>query len=128
MKKLLIISAFAILSIFKVSAQTIIPAKNASKYIGKKVTTCETVFSTEVKNGTIILYLGGNHLHQLLTVVIKSSDRNNFKGKPELDFTGKDVCVKGKVTGDKGAPVIFISSSKQICDVLMDTPIMSSLN
>jgi hypothetical protein len=129
MKKLLIISAL-ILSVFKVSAQTIIPAKNASKYLGKNVTICETVFSTEVKNESIILYLGGNYPNQLLAVVIKSSDRKNFKGKPDIDFKGKDVCVTGKVTGDTGKPVIFISSSKQIHFVLVDTPVKSksSLN
>jgi len=60
MRKLLFICAIAVLPVFKVSAQTIIPVKDAAKYAGKKITTCDKVFSTKIDKGNIILYLGGD--------------------------------------------------------------------
>ena len=123
MRNLFIISAILILSVFRVSAQTIIPVKDAANYAGKKITTCDKVFSIKVDKGNIILCLGGDSPDQFLTAVIKSSDRKNFRGKPELDFKGKDVCVTGKVTRENGKPQIILSSSKQIHAIMMDNPI-----
>lgn len=123
MKKLFIISAIIILSGFTVSAQNIVPAEDAAKHIGKKVIVCDEVYNTKLENRTTFLYLGGDYPHQLLTIMIKSTDISKFKGYPEVDYRGKDICVTGVVVNYKGKPKIVVSSPKQIKIVMVDSPV-----
>ena len=124
MKKSLITTAILAMLGLASSAQQLVPAKDAVKYKGQKVTISDKVFSTAKKNETIILYLGGDSPKQLLTVVIKSSDRSKFKGNPEADFTGKSIYVTGVVVDDKGSAEIFVSSPKQLKLVMIDSPVV----
>jgi hypothetical protein len=122
MKHLIIISAILISS-FTPSSQKLVAAKDAAKYIGKKVTICDKVYSTKPEGRVTCLYLGGDYPNQLLAVMIKDGAGSKFKGKPEIDFRGKDVCVTGVVVNDKGKPEIAVSSPKQIKIVMVDSPV-----
>lgn len=128
MKHLLIIPALIIITAFKVSAQGIVPAKNAAKHIGQKVTICDRVYSVVSNSNETILYLGGDQPNQLLTVIIKSSTRAKFKGDPEKDFKGKDICVTGFIVKDKGKPGIVINEPRQIKPLFLDSPVGKKLN
>lgn len=116
MKKIIlfvsIVAAFAV----KASAQTTIAAKDAAKHINEKVTVCDKIWSTKLLDGSNMTFLdmGGYHPNQLLTIVIKGEDRGKFKGKPEVDYKGREVCVTGTVIDFKGKPEIVVTDPSQI--------------
>jgi hypothetical protein len=123
MKNIILI---AIVSLFacKASAQTIIPTKDAAKHIGETVMICDKVFSTKLitPSNMTFLDLGGVHPDQLLTVLIKGEDRSKFKGEPEVDFKGRNICVTGVIVDYKGKPEIIVSDPKQIKFNLENAP------
>ena len=127
MKNLFIISALVLVSVFKVSAQDIIPAKYAAKHVGQKVTICDKVFNTANGSEAISLYLGGDFPDQLLTIIIKTSDLPKFKGHPANDLKGKEICITGIVTINKGKAEIVVSSPKQIKPFMVDSPVGKQL-
>jgi hypothetical protein len=122
MKKLLTLTVFAAFFVYKTSAQTTIAVKNAAKHIGKTVTICDKVFSSAMLKPSNItqLDIGGYNPNQPLTIMIPAADRAKFKGKPEIDYRGKDVIVTGKLISYNGKPGIVITSPKQLRIVLID--------
>ncbi len=97
MKYIFIIGAIILLSVCQASAQNIIPAKSAAKYYGHKIKVCDKVYgSSHTADGTL-LYLGEDYPRQLLTLIIKTTDLSKFKGRPDIDFKGKDICITGVV-------------------------------
>src|ERR1700760_1577456 len=120
MKNLFIISAFILVSIFKVSAQDIVPAKSAAKHKGEKVTICDKVFNTANDPEATSLYLGADLPEQLLTIIIKKGDLAKFKGHPANDLKGKEICVTGVVIINKGKAEIIVSNPKQIKPFMVD--------
>jgi hypothetical protein len=116
MKKILLISAFALLFAFKASAQKVIATKDATSHINEKVSICDKVFSTKLISGSNMTFLdlGGFHPNQLITVVIKGEDRGKFRNAPEDYYKGKNVCITGTVIDYKGKPEIVVSDSTQI--------------
>lgn len=123
MKNLYLIPAIILLCFLKVSAQSIIPAKFAEKHIGKRITVCDKVFGSIKGNKATLLYLGGDYPKQVLTVVIESTAINKFRINPAVDFKGKDICVTGVVSKDKGNPEIIVKDPKQIRALLIDNPV-----
>ncbi len=124
MKRLFIVAAFILLSSFTLLAQNnIVPAKYALKHIGHEVTICDKVYSSEPTSNQTLLYLGGDNPKQLLTVIIKATDIAKFKGHPETDFNGKDVCITGVVTNNKGKAEIVVTDPKQIKPYMVDNPV-----
>jgi len=116
MKHLFILASIVTLFTVTASAQTTIPAKDAAKHIGEKVTICDKVWSTKLISGSNMTFLdlGGYHPNQLLTIVIKGEDRSKFQGAPEVDYKGKDVCVSGTVIDFKGKPEIIVMDPDQL--------------
>jgi DNA/RNA endonuclease YhcR with UshA esterase domain len=116
MKYLLILISFVALFAVKASAQTTIAAKDAAKHTGETVTICDKVYSTKLLDGSNMTFLdlGGFHPKQALTLVIKGDDRSKFKGAPEVDFKGKNVCVTGVIVDFKGKPEIVLSDPTQL--------------
>ena len=116
MKKIILL--FSIIGLFaiKASAQTTIPAKDAAKHIGEKVTICDKVWGTKFLDQANITFLdiGGYNPNQLLTIVIKGEDRAKFKGKPEDDYKQKNVCVTGTIVDFKGKPEIVVTDPDQL--------------
>lgn len=123
MKNLFIISAIVLLAICKVSAQKIIPAKDAVKHIGEKVTICDKVSSQSNKAFVVTLFLGGDRPNQLLRVPIRFSDRTKTKGYFDTSFEGKDMCVTGVVQNDRNGPYIRVNNPEQIKPLLLDSPV-----
>lgn len=122
MKKLFILSVLALLLVYKASAQITVPAKSAGKHVGKSVKVIDKVFDSKVDPVTkmTILYVGGAAPAPLLTVLIPEAYRGRFKGRPEVDFKGKDVTVTGMVVNYKGKPGIMIVDPNQLKSVLVD--------
>jgi len=99
MKKLISVAVLTVFFVYKTAAQTIVPAKNAGKHIGETVKICDKVFGGRLvsSSNAILLYIGGNESSQQLTLVIPAAYRSRFKGRPEIDYRGKDVIVTGKL-------------------------------
>jgi hypothetical protein len=122
MKKLLIFLVFAALFTGKASAQIRVSAKNAAKHIGETVKISDKVFSGKLVKSShaTLLNIGGDAPNQELIIVIPAAARAKFKGKPEKDYTGKDIIVTGKLITYKGKPGIVITDPKQLKIVLVD--------
>jgi hypothetical protein len=122
MKKLLILTSFVALLAYQASAQITVAVKNAPRHIGQTVKICDKVFSGKlIKSSNItLLDIGGDEPAQGLTIMIPGADRAKFKGKPEIDYTGKDVIVTGKLATYKGKPEIVITDPKQLKVILID--------
>ena len=130
MKHTILIALNLALLSFCAQAQTIIPAKNALKHLGEKVTVCDKVCDESLKAFVIDLYLGGDRPNELLIVVCRATGKNRSKYF-NAPYKGKDVCVTGTITKDKdGKPVIKISDPAQIKPYMVDNPVKqkSSLN
>ncbi len=130
MKRTILITLTLALLSFCAQAQTIIPAKDALKHVGEKITICDKVFDESLKPFVIVLYLGGDRSNQLLTVTCRATGKNRSKHFDE-PYKGKDICVTGIITKDKdGRPVIKISDPAQIKPYMVDNPVKqkSSLN
>ena len=127
MKKLLLFSAIILFSINKVTAQRMVPAKDAAKYVGKKVTICDKVYEQDNQAFVVTFFLGADHPRQLLRVAIRFSDRIHTKNFFDTSFKGKDICVTGVVQNDKAGPYIRVNDPKQIRPYLVDTPVKKPL-
>jgi DNA/RNA endonuclease YhcR with UshA esterase domain len=124
MKRSYNLIAFIMLVAGLASAQTKIPAKEASKHLNETVMVCDKVYGTKFfdESGLTLLDLGGNHPNQCLTVVINKEDRSKFKDKPEDYFKGANVCVTGKIIDYHGKPEIAVTDPKDLkIDMTDDT-------
>ena len=85
-------------------------AAEATDHIGSTATVCGTVASTKFAQRSnaqpTYLNLDRPYPDQLLTVVIWGTDRASF-GEPEKLYSGKRICVTGKVELFKGRPQII---------------------
>jgi len=131
MKNILSAGLFLTLLIGPASAQTVIAAKNARKFIGRTVTFCEKIFDGKLilPANTIELYAGGYRSdEQLLTVIIPASSRRKFSGRPEADYLGKDVTITGKLILYRNKPAVVVTAPGYLKPVLVDNmrnPIIS---
>jgi DNA/RNA endonuclease YhcR with UshA esterase domain len=125
MKNLLIISALILLCIGKVSAQIVIPATDAAKHVGEKVTICGTVFGQDSKAFNVTLYLGADRPGESLAVSIRFTGkaRERAKGFFDSTFKGKAICVTGTVLKGRGAPYIKVNDPDQVKPFLTDNAI-----
>ncbi len=128
MKHIFFIAAITLLSAPGLLAQNIIPAKNAAKYFGHKIKVCDKVYSSSNTSDGTLLYLGEEYPKQLLTLIIKTADLSKFKGHPDIDFKGKDICITGVVVAAKGKPEIIVTDPKQIRPYLVDSPVGKQFN
>ena len=104
---ILIISAFA----FSSSAQEKFNINDFSKYVGKKETFCDTVFSYKILSDTVtLLNMGGDYPHQTFTVVVTGKEIQLNYDK----IKGKHICVTGDVSSYKGRAEVLIYHVNQI--------------
>lgn len=123
MKRTVIITLSLALFCFCAQAQMIIPAKDALKHLGEKVTICDKVYDEDLKPLTITLYLGGDHPNQLLTVICRAAGKSKSKHF-NAPYKGKDICVTGIVMkGHDGKAVIGVSDPDQITPFMVDNPV-----
>ncbi|HEY8782953.1 MAG TPA: hypothetical protein VIM16_15110 [Mucilaginibacter sp.] len=130
MKKLLILTACTLLFACKAPAQPTVAVKNAAKHIGETVKVCDKVFSGKLETASqnTLLVMGSDDPNKALTVMIPAADRAKFKGKPEVDYRGKDVTVTGKLVAYKGRPEIVITDPKQLKVVLIDNTLKPAID
>jgi len=123
MKHTILITLSLALFSFCAQGQTITPAKDALKHLGEKVTICDKVYDEDLKASMIVLFLGGDHPHQLMTVICKVTGKNKSKHF-NAPYKGKDICVTGIITkGRDGKPVIGVSDPDQIAPFMVDNPV-----
>ena len=120
MKPTILITLALALFSFCTQAQTIIPAKDALKHLGEKVTICDNVCDESLKAFVIVLYLGADRPNQLLTVACRATGKNRSKHF-DAPYKGKEICVTGIVTkGKDSKPVIKVSDPAQIRPFMVD--------
>lgn len=111
------LAIFCLLSA-SVFAQREIKIEDAKNHIGDSVKICTKIFGgkcLESSKGTpTFLNAGANYPNAPLTLVIWADARKDFKNKPEEYYTGKDVCVTGKIELFRDKPQIVISKEEQI--------------
>lgn len=104
-----IIAAFA----FKASAQTSekFSIDDFKKYVGKKVTLCDTVYSYKIFSDTLtMINMGGKYPNQKFTIVVTGKEvQLNYD-----TLTGKHVCVTGDLSLYKDRPEVLIYHTNQI--------------
>ena len=113
MKKLFLI-LFLTLTSFFAKSQTLILAKDATQYIGKTVTICDSVYTTKALDKVSLINLGGIYPNELITVAINKEDQVKFTSEPASMFLGNKICVTGIVTEYKGKVQIVVTDPKQI--------------
>jgi hypothetical protein len=100
-----------------VCAQKKLPAAEAKEHFGEAATVCGEVVSANyagsVKGHPTFLNLDQPYPKQIFTVVIWKENRSKF-GKPEEDYKGKHICVRGKITAYAGLPEMVVSDPSQI--------------
>lgn len=120
MKRTILITLSLALFSLCVRAQTIVPAKDALKHLGQKVTICDKVYDEDQNASVIVLSLGGDRPNQLLTVRCQATGKNKSKHF-DGPYKGKDICVTGVIIkGQDGKPIIKVSEPAQIRPFMVD--------
>jgi len=96
MKTLILIFACILFASSKLSAQTVISAKEAINHTGEKVILCDRVFRERNKAFNVGLYLGDSTHYAVVSIrfkyqFLKTIDPDYFH------FKGKRICVTGVV-------------------------------
>jgi len=104
---LILISAFA----FHSSAQEKFSVDTFKKYVGKKVTLCDVVYSYKILSDTVtMLNMGGNYPNQFFTIVVTGKEIVlNYDG-----LKGKHICVTGDKSVYNNKPEIMIYHTDQL--------------
>lgn len=105
-------------------AQKEIKIEEAKNHIGENVKICTKIFGgkfLENSKGTpTFLNAGAQYPNAPLTLVIWADARKDFKNKPEEFYTGKAVCITGKIELFKEKPQIVIAKEEQIRETTID--------
>src|ERR1700748_186294 len=94
MRTLILISACMLFASSKLSAQTVITAKEAINHPGEKVTICDRVFRESNKAFNVGLYLGDSTHYAVVVIRFKYQFRHSM-GPDYFHFKGKSVCITG---------------------------------
>ncbi len=82
---------------------------------GKKKEICGTVVSSHLsKNGHTFLNLDKAFPHQVFSLTIWKSNLHNFSYQPHIELKSKKICIKGKITENKGTPTMNVENEKAI--------------
>ena len=99
-------------------AQQEIKIEDAAKHEGDSVTICTKIFGARYfensKNAPTLLNAGASYPDAPLTILVFGENRGNFKNKPEAYYTGKNICVTGRIVFYKGKPEIIITREEEI--------------
>jgi DNA/RNA endonuclease YhcR with UshA esterase domain len=108
-----LIASFLLISFYS-NAQSIKP-EQAKGYIGKTVTVCGSVVGTHAtKSGTNFLDFGSTYPHEVFSAVISSKDIQGFGGMPVQMYSGKNICVTGRLELYQHKPAIIVHHPDQI--------------
>src|SRR5450631_3877030 len=94
MKKIILVAVvtFASSTAF---CQTKISIDSVTKHYGERVTVCSKVYGTKASEKVTFINLGAAYPNSLLTIVIFTKDKSNFKVTPETMYADKNICVTG---------------------------------
>jgi hypothetical protein len=95
-------------------SQRKVSVDSATKYVGAFVTICSKVYWVKVLDKITFINMGGPYPKSPLTVVIFTKDLVNFKETPEKLYSGKDICVTGKIDDYKGKTQIVVTKPEDI--------------
>ena len=111
MKKILFLLLVSSTLCFHASAQEKFNLNQFIKYVGKKVTLCDTVYSFKILSDTVtMLNMGAKYPNQTFTVVVTGKEiQLNYDG-----IVGKHICVTGDASLYKGKPEVMIYHPDQI--------------
>ncbi len=117
MKKYIVL-AVCILAVKHSFSQTSIPAAEAAKHIGEKLTVCDKVFGGRYFENSndrpTLLNMGDAYPNNPFTFVIYGADRKKFSYKPEEFLVNKQVCVTGEIKSYRDKPQIIVSDTAQV--------------
>jgi hypothetical protein len=117
MKQTFTLLAVVLLHHFHLSAQTKIPIEDVSKNIGKTVTVCGKIYAVILEKPNskrTLLSLGGSEQGNKVTVILNSGEPKGIDGKTEDTFSGKSVCVTGKLAKVNGNPGLLVNEAADI--------------
>ncbi len=99
-----------------------ISAADAAKYIGKSATVCGRVasatYASRTRGEPTFINLDRPYPNQIFTAVIWGDNRSKFSPPPESAYSGKRICVTGRVSNFKGQPEIIVRDPAQIATEL----------
>jgi DNA/RNA endonuclease YhcR with UshA esterase domain len=98
------------------SAQIKIPAEDAAKFMGEKVTVEGRVTGSVYKHATkqTLLNISSSTSNGTFTVVINQGDRRNFSYSPETFLVNKNVNLTGRVIDINGTPGMVATRPEDI--------------
>jgi DNA/RNA endonuclease YhcR with UshA esterase domain len=98
-------------------AQSSISANEARNHVGENATVCGEVasahYAARSRGNPTFINLDRPYPNQVFTVVIWGNDRPKF-GDPEANYSGKRICVTGRITMYRGAPETVVHNPSQI--------------
>jgi len=111
MKKILLIAVIMSAIAIRSSAQEKYSVIDFTKYVGKKATLCDTVYSFKILSDTVtMLNMGGNYPNQKFTIVVTGREiQLNYD-----DIKGKHICATGDISLYNNKPEILIYHPDQI--------------
>jgi hypothetical protein len=116
----LVLAGFTVIAF----AQNEIKIEDARSHVGDSVKIFSKIYGGKyleaAKGSPTFLNLGDAYPNALLTIVIWSDTRKQFKKPPEEYYKGADVCVTGRIQMFNEKPEIIVSNPKQIQDVIID--------
>ena len=94
-------------------SQTKISIDSVASYMGQNVTVCSKVYGVKSLEKVSFINLGARYPNSLLTIVIFSKDKINFR-QPLETYNDKTICVTGTIKEYKGKPEIIVSKQEDI--------------
>lgn len=98
-------------------AQAPITASDAKNHVGENATVCGEVasahYAQQSRGSPTFINLDKPYPNQIFTVVIWGSDRPKFD-HPETTYSGKKICVTGRITQYRESPEIAIHDPSQV--------------
>jgi hypothetical protein len=95
-----------------------IEAQDASEYIGKIMEVCGTVNSSDFRNDIggkpTFLNFGRPYPDQYFTVVIWGDHLHKWQYSPHTYYSGRFICVTGRIEQHENTPQINVNSPDQI--------------
>jgi DNA/RNA endonuclease YhcR with UshA esterase domain len=97
--------------------QSSITAAEAKNHVGENATVCGQVesahYAARTRGNPTFINLDKPYPDPIFTIVIWGSERPKF-GTPEETYSGKHICVTGRITLYRGAPETTVSEPSQI--------------
>jgi len=117
MKQIFTLLFVVLLHHFDSNAQTKIPIEDVTKNIGKWVTVCGKIYGIKLENSKFqrtLLSLGGSETGNKVTVIVNSAEPKGVDGKADETFSGKNVCITGKLARVNGTPELLVNEAADI--------------